>query len=139
MILILVVVGLASVANKVSGGTALADLRQGDCFNTSKALVADKATRVECAEPHSDEVAGVLTFPGGDGAAYPGQDGILEFGRDDCLRPVAEFYGSKEPSATTQIFVFGPNEAAWDNGERAVVCSLREPTGTKRTGSYLDA
>lgn len=138
LLLILVVVGLASVANKVTGGTALADLSRGDCFNTSKALVADKATRVPCTEPHTDEVAGVITFPGGDNAPYPGQSGILEFGKTDCVQQVTEFYGNKEPSPTTQVFVFGPNEAAWENGERAVVCSLREESAVKRTGSYLD-
>lgn len=132
------VVALASVADKVGGGTALADLKRGDCFNTSKALVADKAVKVACSEPHTDEVAGVLTFPAGDGASYPGQNGILEFGKQDCVQPVTEFYGNKEPSETTQVFVFGPNEAAWRNGDRAVVCSLREAGGTKRTGSYLD-
>lgn len=137
VILIGIVVALASVANKVSGGTALADLRRGDCFNTSKALVADKATRVPCEEPHTDEVAGVLSLPGGDKAAYPGQSGILEFGKRDCVQQVTEFYGEKQPLETTQVFVFGPNEAAWKNGGRAVVCSLREESTLKRTGSYL--
>lgn len=137
-LLLVVVVGLAFVGNKVTGGTALADLRRGDCFNTSKALVADKATRVACSEPHTDEVAGVLTFPGGESANYPGQSGILEFGKSDCVTQVTEFYGTKVPSDTTQVFVFGPNEAAWDNGERAVVCSLREESASRRTGSYLD-
>ena len=137
LILILIVVALASVANKVSGGTALADLRRGECFNTSKALVAEKATRVACTEPHIDEVAGVLTFPGGDNAAYPGQSGILEFGKRDCLQQVNEFFGDKQRLNTTQVFVFGPNEAAWKNGERAVVCTLREESAMKRTSSYL--
>ncbi len=139
MLLLVIIVGLAAVANNVSGGTALSELRRGECFNTTKALVSEKATRVSCASPHTDEVAGVLTFPAADGAAYPGQDGILEFGKRDCLRPVAEFYGDKEPLPTTQIFVFGPNEPAWDSGERVVVCSLREQTVEKRTGSYLAA
>lgn len=138
LLLILAVVLVATVASKVTGGTALEDLRRGDCFNTSKALVADKATRVDCTKPHSDQVAGVLTMPAGSGASYPGQNGILEFGKSDCAKQVTEFYGPKEPLATTQIFVFGPNEAAWKNGDRAVVCSLREPTAAKRTGSYLD-
>jgi hypothetical protein len=126
------------VADKVGGGTALSDLNRGDCFNTSKALVAEKAERVPCSEPHTDEVAGVLTFPAGDGASYPGQNGILEFGRSDCMKEVAEFYGARDPSATTQVFVFGPNDAAWRGGDRTVVCSLREDPPVKRTGSYLD-
>ena len=138
VLLIVVVVALASVADKVSGRTDLADLRRGDCFNTSRALVADKATRVPCSEPHTDEVAGVLTFPAPKGARYPGQNGILEFGKQDCQQQVSEFYGDKEPSETTQVYVFGPNEPAWKNGDRAVVCSLREQSAAKRTGSYLD-
>jgi len=138
ILLLLIVVALASVANRVSGGTALADLRRGDCFNTAKKLIAERADRVGCAEPHSDEVAGILAFPAANGVPYPGQQGILDFGRSDCLRQVQEFFGSKEPSPTTQVFVFGPNKAAWGNGDRTVVCSLREPSAEKRTGSYLD-
>ncbi len=138
LILLAIVVGLATVADKVGGGTALSDLQTFQCFNTSKALVADKATRVDCTEPHTDEVAGILTFPGGENATYPGQDGILEFGKKDCVKPVTSYYGDKIPTATTQVFVFGPNEAAWKNGDRTVVCSLREETAAKRTGSYLD-
>lgn len=138
VVVLLLIVAAATAFNSVSGGTALADLKRGDCFNTSKALVADKAVRVPCSEPHTDEVAGVLTFPGGSSTDYPGQNGILEFGKQDCVQQVTEFYGNKEPTETTQVFVFGPNEAAWRSGDRAVVCSLREETAVKRTGSYLD-
>jgi hypothetical protein len=132
------VVVLASVASRVGGGTKLADLRRGQCFNTTKALVADKANRVDCSKPHTDEVAGVLTYPAGEGAGYPGQDGILRLGKEDCGKEVGEFYGDKRATETTQVFVFGPNEAAWKNGDRTVVCSLREENAAKRTGSYLD-
>jgi hypothetical protein len=135
---VLLVVGLATVANRVSGGTELADLQRGQCFNTSKALVAEKATRVDCSEPHTDQVAGVITFPAGDDAPYPGQSGILDFAKEGCTEQAAEFFGSKERSPSTQTFVFGPNEAAWKKGDRAVVCSLREVSGDKRTGGYLD-
>jgi len=126
------------VASRVGGGTALADLRRGECFNVAKALVAEKADRISCAKPHTDEVAGLLTFPGGDGVRYPERQGILEFGKSDCGQQVREFFGTKVPSSTTQVFVFGPNKAAWEKGDRTVVCSLREPSAVKRTGSYLD-
>ena len=137
MLLIIIVVALASAFN-ASSGTPLSDLKRGDCFNTSKRLVAEKAVRVACSEPHTDEVAGVLTFPAGDGASYPGQNGILEFGKSSCLAEVTAFYGDREPASTTQVFVFGPNDAAWRGGDRTVVCSLREEPVVKRTGSYLD-
>jgi len=137
VLLLLLVVVLASVASRVSGGTPLSDLHRGECFNTSKALVAEKALRVDCDEPHTDEVAGVLSLPSGVNASYPRQEGILDFGRRDCLQPVSEYYAGKPQAATTQMFVFGPNEAACKNGERAVVCSLREATAVKRSGSYL--
>lgn len=137
-VVLLLVVGLAIVANRIAGGTPLDELQRGDCFNSKKGLVATKATRVDCAKPHTDEVAGILSFPADENAAYPGDAGILEFGKSDCMALVPEYYGSKTPAESTQLFVFGPNEPAWDNGERTVVCSLRESSGAKRTGSYLD-
>lgn len=138
IVLLAVVVVLAVLAGSVRGGTALADLRRGDCFTTSRALVADKARRVACAAPHSDEAAGVVTFPAAAGAAYPGGQGILDLGRRECMKPVSDHLGSRVPPPSTEVFVFGPNEAAWENGDRTVVCSLREQGGVKRTGSYLD-
>lgn len=138
LLLVLLAVGLATFGSRVGGGTALEDLRRGDCFNTSKALVAQKATKVDCTDPHTDQVAGVLTFPAGEGAGYPGQQGILEFARQGCGTQAEEFFGSVERPPATQTFVFGPNEAAWEKGDRAIVCSLREESGAKRTGSYLN-
>jgi hypothetical protein len=138
VVLLLVAVGLAVLAGRVSGGTALSDLRRGQCFNTAKALVAEKANRIDCARRHSDEVAGVVRYPAAGGISYPGQKGILDFGRRECVSQAQEFFGTRTPPATVQVFVFGPNKAAWQNGDRTVVCSLREPTAAKRTGSYLD-
>lgn len=137
VLLLLLVVGLASLASRFSDGTSLSDLRRGQCFNTRKAAVGLKANRVDCARPHTDEVAGVLTFPAGEDAAYPGEDGILELGKRECAQQEAEFLGSRTRGPTTQVFVFGPNKPAWRNGDRTVVCSLREETAVKRTGSYL--
>jgi len=138
LLLVLVAIGIAIVASRVRGGTALGELRRGDCFNTSKALVNDKAIRVDCSKAHSDEVAGVLTLPASGGVPYPGQSGIFLRSEQDCQRQATEFFGTKRPSRTTQVAVFGPNEAAWKNGDRAVVCSLREDPPVKRTGSYRD-
>ena len=138
LLVLLVVVGLATAASRFSDGTPLSDLRRGECFNTRKAAVGLKANRVDCARPHTDEVAGVLTFPAGPDAPYPGEGGILELGKRECAQQESEFLGTKRRSPSTQVFVFGPNKPAWDNGDRTVVCSLREETAVKRTGSYLD-
>ncbi len=128
--------GAASLASRATSGTSIGDLRRGDCFNLAKGLFGEKAHRVRCSAGHTDEVAGVLTFPAGAGAAYPGRESILEVGRRDCPALVSEFYGERTP-ADADTFVFGPDEAAWDKGERAVVCSLRSRDAAKRTGSYL--
>lgn len=138
VVLLLIIVGVATVASRVSGGTALSELRPGDCFDTAKALVAEKANKVSCAKPHTHEVAGPLRFPGSSDAKYPGQSGILDFGRLQCPQLVRDYFGTKRPSAIPEVFVFGPNQAAWRNGDRTVVCSLRERSGAKRTGSYRD-
>ena len=137
-LLLVVVVGLALVANRTAGGTPLGELRRGECFNTEKAVIDLRASRVACSLPHTDEVAGVLPFPAGEGG-YPGRDGILELGMQVCARQESEFLGPRTRSPTTQVFVFGPNAGAWKEGERAVVCSLREESGSTRSGSYLDS
>ena len=137
LILLLVVVAAAYLADRASGGTPLGDLRRGECFNLTKSLVGQKVERVSCSAGHTDEVAGALLLPAGPGAGYPGRDGILDLGKRGCPSQVGEFYGKKPPTVA-ETFVFGPDEAAWNKGERAVVCSLREPSVAKRTGSYLD-
>ena len=137
-LLLVVVVGLAIAANRTRGGTPLGELRRGECFSTEKAVIDLKASRVACSQPHTDEVAGILTFPSGEGTAYPGRDGILDFGKRRCGAQETEFLGTRSRSPTTQVFVFGPNAGSWKNGDRTVVCSLREQSGAKRTGSYLN-
>lgn len=137
-LLLLVVVGLALLANRARSGTALSELRRGECFNTEKAVIDLTADRVPCRAPHTDEVAGIVTLPAGEGSGYPGTDGILELGKRECARQESEFLGPRPRRPTTQVYAFGPNEGAWKNGDRAVVCSLREASGAKRTGSYLD-
>lgn len=136
LVLVLLVVGAASLASRASRGTPLDQLRRAECFNVDSGLFGEKAIRVPCAKRHTDEVAGFITFPGGV-AGYPGRDGILELGKNGCPLQVTEFYGQK-PLGNATTFVFGPDEAAWEKGERTVVCSLREPSGAARRGSYLD-
>ena len=126
----------ASLASRANRGTSIGVLRRGDCFNLSKGLFGEKADRVRCAAPHTDEVAGVLPFPADRPAGYPGRDGILEVGKRECPPLAREFFGEK-PFSDADTFVFGPDQAAWEKGERAVVCSLRSPSAAKRTGSYL--
>lgn len=138
VLLVLAVFAAATVASRATRGTSIGDLRRGSCFNLSKGVFGEKAERVSCSARHTDEVAGVVTFPAPRGAAYPGRDGILELGTRDCPPLVSEFYGQKPPDPTAETFVFGPDQAAWERGERAVVCSLRAPSAAKRTGSYLD-
>lgn len=137
-LLLLVVVGLALLADRTRSGTSLAELRRGECFNAEKAVIDLKASRVPCRVPHTDEVAGIVTLPAGRGSEYPGTEGILELGQRECAQQESEFLGARPRRPTTQVYVFGPNEGAWKNGDRAVVCSLREESGAKRTGSYLD-
>jgi len=138
LILLLIVVGAAYLASLATGGTALMDMRRGDCFNLSKSLSGRKAVRVSCSTAHTDEVVGTLGFPADDVFPYPGREGIIEQGKRDCPGVVSGFYAGKSPSAA-DTFVFGPDEGAWKKGERTILCTLRDPSSSKRTGSYLDA
>ncbi|MEO5680728.1 MAG: septum formation family protein, partial [Acidimicrobiales bacterium] len=137
LVLLVIVVGAATLANRARRGTPLDGLRRGDCFNLTDGLFGQKAERVRCSAGHTDEVAGVLLLPGGRGAGYPGSAGILELGQRSCPAQVTEFYGSKPPAAA-ETFVSGPDRAAWKGGRRSVVCSLRQPSAARRTGSYRD-
>lgn len=127
---------LVAVISQTGSTTALNELQRGDCFNTAKVFVVDRTRRVSCSAPHRNEVAGVLAYPATPTDEYPGETRIMEFGRNGCVDPVASFYGTRTPSPTTQVFILGPNSTAWKKGQRAVVCTLREETGAKRTGSY---
>lgn len=137
LLLLLLVFAAATVANRATSGDSIGELRRGDCFNFTNSPFKERAERVGCSASHTDEVAGVLTSPAGSDEAYPGRDGILELGKRECPPLVRDFLGLKPPAAA-DTFVFGPNEAAWDDGERSVVCSLREPSAARRTASYLD-
>jgi hypothetical protein len=108
---------------------AVFGLRPGQCVDTgSDALTV---TVLSCARPHDAEVFAVYSLPA---TAWPGASTVEVDAGDGCAN---RFDGYIDPqlagASLTQQYVY-PNQAAWQAGERTVVCEVSAVNG-QLTGS----
>ncbi|APU17962.1 MULTISPECIES: septum formation family protein [Actinoalloteichus] len=110
----------------------------GDC------MVLTDFRSVDCAEPHTMEVAAITELPGDLPRMRPEDDEMLRLTSVECAEPVADYVGSGDINATRlHPWTVWPSQDGWARDERWLVCGLAElgtdlvPTG--RTGSVRDA
>lgn len=108
---------------------AVFGLRPGQCVNSgSDALTF---TVQSCARPHDAEVFAVFSLPA---AAWPGASAVQAGASDGCASRFGSYIDPQLAGASlTQQYVY-PNQAAWQAGERTVVCEVSAVTG-QLTGS----
>jgi hypothetical protein len=104
-------------------------LRPGQCVNSgSNAL---DVTVLSCAQPHDAEIFATFSLPA---TAWPGASAVRADASDGCARRFGSYLN---PDLATidlsQEFIY-PNQAAWQAGERTVVCEVRATSG-RLTGS----
>ena len=108
---------------------AVFGLRPGQCVNSgSNAL---KFTVLSCARPHDAEVFASFTLPAG---PWPGGSAVRVDAGDGCASRLDGYIDPQLATASlSQQYVY-PNQAAWQAGERTVVCEVSAVNG-RLTGS----
>jgi Septum formation len=108
---------------------AVFGLRPGQCVDSgSNALTF---TVLSCARPHDAEVFAAFSLPA---AAWPGASAVQADAGDGCASRLDSYINPQLAAAgLTQDYVY-PNQAAWQAGERTVVCEVRAESG-QLTGS----
>ena len=108
---------------------AVFGLRPGECINSAGNGL--NITTLSCATPHDAEVFATFSLPKG---AWPGASAVQQDAGNGCVNRFSSYLNPQFATADlTQEYVY-PNRAAWQAGERTVVCEVRAVSG-QLTGS----
>jgi hypothetical protein len=108
---------------------AVFGLRPGQCVNSGSDAL--KVTVLSCARPHDAEVFAAFTLPAG---PWPGAPAVRADAGNACASRFNSYINPQLATAgLTQEYVY-PNQAAWQAGERTVVCEVSAVNG-RLTGS----
>lgn len=116
------------------------DLQQGQCFEQRVVpgqgqTTVEELVRIDCAQPHDNEVYRIARLPQEVGAPYPGTEEITAFADEQCLAGFEEFVGVQYELAVFEIGHLVPSEESWALPDRQVVCFLFHREGEKLQGS----
>ncbi len=108
---------------------AVYGLRPGQCVNSGRSAL--NFTVVSCASPHDAEVFAAFSLPA---AAWPGASAVRQEADDGCASRLSGYLNPQLATiGLTQQYVY-PNHAAWQAGQRTVVCEVSAGSG-RLTGS----
>ncbi len=108
---------------------AVFGLRPGQCVNSGSDAL--KFTVLSCARPHDAEVFAAFSLPA---TAWPGASAVQVDAGNGCANRLDSYIDPQLAAASlTQEYVY-PNQAAWQAGERTVVCEVSAVSG-QLTGS----
>jgi hypothetical protein len=108
---------------------AVFKLRPGECINSGPNGLS--VTALSCGTPHDAEVFATFTLPA---SAWPGNTVVQQNAGNGCASRLSSYLKPALAGAgLAQAYVY-PNQAAWQAGERTVVCEVSSSTG-KLTGS----
>jgi hypothetical protein len=145
--LLVVAVVLVVVAALVGGGTVAyrnlrddgvdySKLKVGDCFDSSTSTEVRGVKVKPCAETHNSEIFFLVNHPAAADAPYPGKDSLVQFAADTCLgQPLTEYLGVPLEQSKLKDFEIVPQESAWKDGRRVLVCGLDTGGDGTLTGS----
>lgn len=132
VLLALSAVSALLVGCQFSGSTALT---VGDCINYENSDEGENTVRVDCAQPHDEEVFSVFSYPNAP-SAFPGYEAIGAVQQERCQADFATYVGiAWEESAYSIGIAAAPTETSWAAGDRTIVCSLEDGMGHPLTGS----
>lgn len=123
---------------------AFTDADTGDCVNwTQDGEIATDFTVVDCAEPHRFEVAtreDLSQYPTsefGPDAPQPDLERQGQLTADLCAGPTRSYLdGRLDPQGRYAVAPILPPGAAWDDGDRTMICGVAVPEGD---GQYTEA
>ena len=108
---------------------AVFGLRPGQCVNSGSDVLT--FTVLSCAHSHDAEVFAAFSLPA---TAWPGASAVQVDAGNGCANRLDSYIDPQLAGASlTQEYVY-PNQAAWQAGERTVVCEVRAVSG-QLTGS----
>lgn len=105
--------------------TSVFDLEVGDCFSADD-VELDTVLVVDCAGAHEYEVFALVNHEAVDGAAYPGDQEILEYADATCQPSFEAFVGHDYQTSIWYITSLTPTAETWADGDREVVCTLNQ-------------
>jgi hypothetical protein len=115
------------------GGTSVADLEQGDCFDDPPTAVIDSLQLTDCDQPHDNEVFANLLL---EQSVFPGESIIAEFAADACFAPFEAYVGMPYAESDLDYSFLAPTADAWNSSaDRTVTCFLYSADLSKLSGS----
>ncbi len=107
------------------GSTDYSRLKVGDCFDSSESNEVRGIDVTPCTESHNSEVFFLVTQPSGPADPYPGKDALVQFAADACLgQPLTDYLGGPLEKSSFKDFEIVPQESAWKDGRRVLVCGI---------------
>ncbi len=117
-------------------GVDYSKLKVGDCFGSSTSNEIRGIKVKPCSERHNSEIFFLVTHPAGPNEPYPGKDTLVQFAADSCLgQPLTDYLGVPLEQSKLKDFEIVPQESAWKDGRRLLVCGLDTGGGARITGS----
>lgn len=114
--------------DNVAGDNLESGLKPGDCV---AGLVGEARTPLPCTEPHEAEVFAVFTLPLDH---WPGEEVVITEAEQGCQERLGAYEAALRDDPNVELVFLHPGEDSWPEGDREVVCLLRDPAG-QRTGS----
>jgi hypothetical protein len=138
VLLILVVAVLATIAitNRSNAPKSLTSLKEGQCFNGDP----NDVKAVPCAGNHVGELFKVV--PGDKTATYPGEDALIQLGRQQCADAFLAYSGRSTAEADGQGLKVAPSvptQAMWDDGNTSTYCTVTSKTDGQPIGASVRA
>ena len=112
-------------------------LKVGDCFDEPAVADGTALLYSSCDVPHLYEAYALVVM---EGATYPGEQAVLDFGQRACSDAFQGYVGSSlATSKFTYSFIY-PTEGTWNNmGDREFLCTVTPHDEVKTTGSAKDS
>jgi hypothetical protein len=128
--------GVYAFTNLRDEGVDYSELKVGDCFDSSATNEVRGVKVKPCSEPHNSEIFFLVTHPAGPDDPYPGKDALVQFAADACLgQPLRDYLGIPLEQSQLKDFEIVPQESAWEDGRRVLVCGLDTGGQGRITGS----
>jgi hypothetical protein len=134
ILIIAVIAGGAFVFRDRLSGSA-ADLKVGDCFDSSDATTIESVQHHPCTDSHNAEVVLVAAHPAAKGAAYPSETELSNFVDTTCATAVVGYVGSGMSLDTLLSGLLYPAEEDWAKGERKITCYITRADSGSMTKS----
>jgi hypothetical protein len=136
VIAVVAVAGIVGYSLLRDEGVDYSKLKVGECFDSSPSNEVRGVKVKDCSEPHNSEIFFLVTHPAGPDEPYPGKEVLVQFAADACLgQPLTDYLGVPLEQSSLKDFEIVPQESAWEDGRRVLVCGIDTGGEGKITGS----